>query len=299
MNKRYVILLASLILVGGLALSIGFVGQNAGATPSQTSACSGCHAADPSVTISVTKVSETGNTVTYNVSGSTAYGQAQGWAVFSGSTKLSSGFGPSDFTVTAGATYTVYWVDFDSSGSMNGSASQSLIVPAATTTTTEATTTSTEATTTSTEPTTTSTEAATTSTEPTTTSTEATTTTTEATTTTTEATTTSTEPTTTSTEATTSTTEPTTTSTEATTTSTEPTTTSTEPTTSTTGVSTSTTRGSGEGDNHEGQEGNHPSERHQFEHRSGGHGEQGRWQRFLSESHRTVSHVGSWFGLHI
>ena len=180
MNRRYMAPLASFIIVGGLALSVGLVEQNAMALPMYTSACGGCHTADGTVTMKVTKVSETASTITYSVTGLSAYNKAQGWAVFSTSNEVSGGYSSASnqFTVDKGATYTVYWVDKDPN-SMKGCATQTLAVPAATTTTTQATTTTqptttTQATTTTTCPTTTTTRQGTTTTRPVTSTTQGT-----------------------------------------------------------------------------------------------------------------------------
>lgn len=97
-------------------------------------ACGGCHV--PGGSISVTVQSETAVDITYSVSGSTGLGKGEGWGVFNGDTKVASGSGAGQFKVAKdGTTYTVYWVDKDTS-TMAGYARASVKTPMPTTTTT-------------------------------------------------------------------------------------------------------------------------------------------------------------------
>ncbi|MHB1343562.1 MAG: hypothetical protein ACYCX3_04325, partial [Thermoleophilia bacterium] len=145
MSRKRVLMFLPLLPVAALVIMTSLASP-AASTPSEGSACSNCHANDAAVSISVTLQSQTSTTATYAVSGSTNRA-GQGWAAFSGTSKVASGFGSSTFTVAKnGASYTVYWVD-KNGGSMLGSASTTVTAPMPTTTTTAATTATTGATT--------------------------------------------------------------------------------------------------------------------------------------------------------
>jgi putative cell wall-binding protein len=87
----------------------GMFAASAYATPTKTSACTGCHSVGGGVTIAVTKTSATTANTTYSVK--VAPAGTDGWAVFNGSTKVTYGTAATgSFTVANGATYTVYGV---------------------------------------------------------------------------------------------------------------------------------------------------------------------------------------------
>jgi len=132
-KKRYALFAVPIVFV---ALLVALAG-GASATPSKTSACSGCH--DPgTATITVSIGSQTASSITYNVSGSTANGGAQGWGAFTGTTKVGGQYNAGSFTVPKdGKIYSVYWVDKNPS-SMAAYATKSVTAPVATTTTTTA-----------------------------------------------------------------------------------------------------------------------------------------------------------------
>jgi hypothetical protein len=162
-KKRYALFAVPIALA---ALLLALVG-GASATPSQTSACSGCHGAG-SATISVTVGAQTATTTTYQVSGSAGNGGTQAWGAFTGGAKVAGGSGAGSFTVARdGKTYVIYWIDKNPSN-MTASTSTSVTALAATTTTTvpASTTTTVPASTTTTVPagTTTTTAGATTTT---------------------------------------------------------------------------------------------------------------------------------------
>jgi len=169
MRARHKAILGLLLLMVGIAVAAGLLRNEAGAFPSQSGYCDGCHSLDQSVTVSVTLAGETAGTVTYDVSGA----PSGGWGVFNAApTKVASGTGPGQFTLNKGTgSYRVYWAE---GGSMTTAFTTiTAPAPAATTSTAAPTTPSTAApTTTSTAaPTTTSTAGPTTTTLPPTTTT--------------------------------------------------------------------------------------------------------------------------------
>ena len=112
MNKRLFVPIATIVFAGLMAS----FASSAVATPTQKSPCSGCHSSDSAVTVAVTQVSNDGTNATYNLTVSNPYG-LNGWAVFSGSTKLAgTAAGTATFTVPDGKTYTVFGVSGDGNG---------------------------------------------------------------------------------------------------------------------------------------------------------------------------------------
>jgi hypothetical protein len=110
-NRLYGGLLVALVL----ALTVGLA-STATATPTKTTACSGCHNLDASVSISASLVSASAATSVYSISANNPYGN-NGWAVFQGSTKIAgTAGGGSNVTLTNGVTYTIHGVSGDGNG---------------------------------------------------------------------------------------------------------------------------------------------------------------------------------------
>ncbi len=100
------------------AMALGIYVASASADPAQLNTCSMCHSGS-GVTLKVSLKSSTATTSTYNVAVTGGSG-TMGWAVFSGSTNVAnSGIigtnTTSTFTVSNGATYTVYGVNYKTS----------------------------------------------------------------------------------------------------------------------------------------------------------------------------------------
>jgi len=112
MKKRLLVSAATIAFVGLMAA----FASTAQAYPTQTSPCSGCHSADSAVGVTVSQTANDGTSATYSVTVADPYGM-NGWGVFSGSTKLAgTAAGTGTFTVADGASYTVYGVSADGSG---------------------------------------------------------------------------------------------------------------------------------------------------------------------------------------
>ena len=134
MKRRFILPLAAVALVGLMAA----FATTALATPTKTSACTGCHSG-AGATVTATLASTAGTNATYNFSapGATAV------AVFDGSTKLFTFLAASgQFTVATGKTYTVYAVTGPTTSDGVGSTTVSPAVVAPPTDTTAPVTTS-------------------------------------------------------------------------------------------------------------------------------------------------------------
>jgi len=117
MKKRLIVPAAAIALVGLMA-SFATTAQ---ATPSKTSACTGCHDG-VNVPVTATLASTVGSTATYNFSAPAA----DVVAVFSGATKLFTFSATSgQFAVATGKTYTLYAVAGPGTGDGLGSTSVS------------------------------------------------------------------------------------------------------------------------------------------------------------------------------
>jgi len=108
--------LAVFVALATVALSAVFA-VSASATPTKSSACSGCHSGT-AVAVTASLVSNNGATAVYNVSAPTA----TALAVFKGTTKVDYFVGTShQFSVPSGSTYKVYAVKGPTTGSGIGS----------------------------------------------------------------------------------------------------------------------------------------------------------------------------------
>ncbi len=107
MHRRLAPLLTALLA----AVFVLAAATTAHAFPDKNNACTGCHGVDTAVVVSASQTSNNGTTATYSVSVSDAYGDGvTGWAVFSGTTRVTGAMGSGSFSVAVGKSYTVYGV---------------------------------------------------------------------------------------------------------------------------------------------------------------------------------------------
>ena len=114
------------VIVTVITAALGVIAmtpQTASALPSY-GYCTGCHSIGGGVSVSVVKTSETASQATYSISGSSANAMGQGWSAFNASqTKLASGSAAGSLTLPRdGLSYTVIWVNPQSSGNLTGAA---------------------------------------------------------------------------------------------------------------------------------------------------------------------------------
>lgn len=128
MKKRSLRLAVLAIAAFGLLAAFA---TTAYATPTQKSPCSGCHSLDSAVVVTATEISNDGTNATYDISVTDPYGM-NGWAVFSGSTKLGGGAASSGTILVAdGGTFKVFGVSGDGNGTQGyGTVSISPVAPA-------------------------------------------------------------------------------------------------------------------------------------------------------------------------
>jgi hypothetical protein len=99
-----------------MALTVGLMAgfaSTALAYPSENSQCSGCHSANAAVVVTAVPTSTSTTSTTYTITVNNPYGM-NGWAVFNGSSKVTSALGNGKSVVLPdGATYTIFGVSGD------------------------------------------------------------------------------------------------------------------------------------------------------------------------------------------
>ena len=112
-------ILAALVAVTVFALSVG-VASTALALPTYTTPCSGCHATNAAVTVTAVPGVAGATTTPYTISVTNSLGSV-GWAVFNGSTKVSSALSAgTTIDLTNGVTYTIYGAGLDTGANQIG-----------------------------------------------------------------------------------------------------------------------------------------------------------------------------------
>ena len=112
-------ILAALAAVTVFALTAG-VASTAMALPTFTTPCSGCHATNAAVTVSAVPGVAGATTTPYTISVTNSLGSV-GWAVFNGSTKVSSALSAgTTIDLTNGVTYTIFGAGLDGTGNQIG-----------------------------------------------------------------------------------------------------------------------------------------------------------------------------------
>ena len=112
-------ILAALAAVTVFALTAGLA-STALALPTYTTPCSGCHATNAAVTVTAVPGVAGATTTPYTISVTNSLGSV-GWAVFNGSTKVSSALSAgTTISLTNGVTYTIYGAGLDGSANQIG-----------------------------------------------------------------------------------------------------------------------------------------------------------------------------------